>query len=155
VKVSQASAYALHALMYMVRHMTQLPATSGAIAKAEGIPASYLAKVLQQLARAGFVRSVRGRHCGYVFARSPEEFSLLELFETLEGRPLFSDCPLRHCACGGTRQNCRIFAQWSIATEKIRELLAQTSVVAAAWNHPEHCFDEIPDLDMKEDLRRA
>ena len=32
MKVSQASAYALHALMYMVRHVTQLPATGKAIA---------------------------------------------------------------------------------------------------------------------------
>lgn len=155
MKVSQASAYALHALMYMVRHITQLPVTSGVIAKAEGMPAGYLAKVLQQLARAGFVRSVRGRQRGYVFARNPEEVSLLELFETLEGRPLFSDCPLRHCACGGTSQNCRIFAQWSSATEKIRELLAQTSVVSATWNHPEHRFDEMPDFEVKENLRRA
>ncbi len=155
MKVSQASAYALHALMYMVRHMTQLPATSRAIATAEGMPAGYLAKVLQQLARAGFVRSVRGRHRGYVFARSPEEISLLELFETLEGRPLFADCPLRHCACGGTTENCSIFAQWSSATEKIREMLAQTSVVSAAWNHPEHRFDEMPDFDIEENLRRA
>lgn len=155
MKVSQASAYALHALMYMVRHMTQLPVTSGAIAEAEGMPAGYLAKVLQQLARAGFVRSVRGRHRGYVFARSPEEISLLELLETLEGRPLFGDCPLRHFACGGTSQNCRILAQWNSATEKIRELLAQTSVVAAAWNHPEHRFDEVPEFDLKENLRRA
>ena len=155
MKVSQASAYALHALMYMVRHMTQLPVTSGVIAQAEGMPAGYLAKVLQQLARAGFVRSVRGRNRGYVFARSPEKLSLLELFETLEGQALFVDCPLRHCACGGTNENCRIFAQWSSATSKIRELLEQTSVVAAAWNHPEHRFDELPDLVVKENLRRA
>jgi Rrf2 family protein len=155
VKVSQASAYALHALMYMVRHMTQLPVTSGAIARAEGMPAGYLAKVMQQLARAGFVRSVRGRQRGYVFARSPEEVSLLELFETLEGRRLFGDCPLRHCACGGTSENCRIYAQWNSATQKIRELLAEASVVSAAWNHPEHRFDELPDFDMEENLRRA
>lgn len=150
MKVSQASAYALHALMYMVRHMTQLPVTSGVIARAEGMPAGYLAKVMQQLARAGFVRSVRGRHRGYVFARSPEEVTLLELFERLEGHSLFEECPLKYCDCRGTIENCRILAVWASATSKIRKLLAETTVVSAAWNHPEHRFDKLPDLQVKE-----
>ena len=155
MKVSQASAYALHAMMYMVRHLTQLPVTSGAIAEAEGMPPGYLAKVMQQLTRAGFVRSVRGRHRGYVFLKSPEQISLLELFETLEGRSLFGDCPLRHCACGATKQNCRILAQWTSCTEKIRNVLAETSVATAAWNHPEHRFDELPDFGVEENRQRA
>ncbi len=146
MKISQASAYALHALMYMVRHMTQLPATGKAIAKAEGIPAGYLAKVLQQLVKGGFLRSVKGRERGYVFARPPEEMSLLEVFEAVEGKPLFDDCPLRHCACGGTNETCRIFHQWMIATRKFRILLDETTITAAAWNHPEHRFDALPCL---------
>ena len=43
MKVSKTAAYSLHALMYMVRHITQLPATTNTIAKAEGIPPGYLA----------------------------------------------------------------------------------------------------------------
>ncbi len=54
MKVSKASAYGLHALMYMVRHLTQLPATVETMAQAEGIPTGYLGRILQQLARAGW-----------------------------------------------------------------------------------------------------
>lgn len=155
MKINQASAYALHALMYMVRHMTQLPATSSMIAKAEGIPAGYLAKVMQQVAKAGFIRSVKGRSRGYVFAKRPDEISLLGLFEALEGRPLFTDCPLRHCACGGTSRNCRIFAQWVGATRHFRELLDETTVASAAWNHPEHRFNVPPESMETEDAKRS
>ncbi len=144
MKVSQATAYALHAMMYMVRHITQLPATTGTIAKAEGIPAGYLAKIFRRLVKARFVRSVRGRKRGYVFARKPEEISLLELFEVVEGGPLFEDCLLRHCDCGGTTENCCIYAQWISATRKINKLLEETSVANAAWNHPEHRFQSLP-----------
>lgn len=146
MKVNQASAYALHALMYMVRHMTQLPVTCKVIAKAEGIPAGYLSKVLQQLARAGFVRSVKGQERGYIFARPPEEISLLQLFESLEGEPMFDDCPLKHCACGGTQENCRIFSRWVTATRQFKELLQETTVATAAWNHPEHRFHVLPSV---------
>ncbi|MHC4335521.1 MAG: RrF2 family transcriptional regulator [Planctomycetota bacterium] len=112
MKIAQAGAYALHALMYMVRHSTELPVTTGTIAKAEGIPPGYLAKIFQRLVKAGIVRSVRGRKRGYVFARPPEEIGLLELFEVIEG---------------------------------INELLAGTSLVVAAWNHPEHRFQSLPE----------
>lgn len=141
MKISQASAYAMHALMYMVRHVTQLPVTSTTVAKAEGIPAGYLSKVLQQLVKAGFIRSVRGHERGYVFARPPEEINLLQLVEAIEGQPLFDDCPLKHCACGGTTQNCRIFSHWVSATRELKELLTETTIASAAWNHPEHRFD--------------
>ena len=72
------------------------------------------------------------------------------LFERLEGRSLFEECPLKYCDCGGTVQNCRILAVWASATETIKELLSETTVVSAAWNHPEHRFDELPDLEVKE-----
>ena len=146
MKISQSSAYALHALMYMTRHMTQLPVTSKAIAKAEGIPSGYLAKILQQLAKAGFIRSAKGRDRGYTFAKPPEEISLLDLFDALEEEPLFGDCPLRHCACGGTSQNCHIFAQWTAATRRFRDLLEETTIATAAWHHPEHRFHRRPSL---------
>jgi Rrf2 family protein len=150
MKISQTSAYALHALMHMARHVTQLPIASRSIARAEGIPAGYLAKVLQQLARAGYIRAVRGRERGYVFARPPEEISLLELFETLEGEPLFDDCPLRHCACNGTSENCHIFAQWLAATRRMKDLLGATTIASVAWHHPEHRFENLPNPIIRE-----
>jgi len=144
MKVSKASAYGLHALMYMVRHVTQLPATAETVAKAEGIPAQYLAKILQGLTRAGFIKLGQGRKNGYVFARPPEEVTLLQVLETLEGQSLFGDCPLRHCECGGTPENCCLFAQWVSVSRNIKKLFEETSIVTAAWNHPEHRFGVPP-----------
>jgi len=145
MKVRKSAAYALHTLMYMVRHSTQLPVTTAMIAKAEGIPSNYLAKIFQQLVKARFVKAVKSKNRGYVFARPPEEISLLELFEAVEGSPLFDDCFLRHCECGGTKENCRIFSVWVNATKRVKEILEETTVAAAAWSHPEHRFLSLPE----------
>lgn len=145
MKVTRSAAYALHALMYMVRHSTQLPATTETIAKAEGVPSGYLAKIFQRLVKGGFVRAVRGKNRGYVFARPPEEIGLLELFEAIEGSPLFDDCLLKHCECAGTPENCHIFSIWFNTTRRIKELLEETTVADAAWNHPEHRFLSLPE----------
>lgn len=119
--VSKASAYGLHALMYMVRHVTQLPATVEAIAQTEGLPARDLSKVLQRLAQAGFVALVHGRENGYVFARPPEEIAPKELWEALEGERRLDDCP-----------------------RKVRALFEEASIVAAAWNDLERRFGVLP-----------
>ncbi|UCE50322.1 MAG: Rrf2 family transcriptional regulator [Phycisphaerales bacterium] len=145
MKVTKSAGYALHAMMYMVRHSTQLPVTAETVAKAEGIPSDYLAKIFQQLAKARFVKAIRGRKRGYVFARPPEQITLLELFETIDGGPLFDDCFLRHCDCGGSPENCRIFSIWKDATRQIKKELEDTTVASATWAHPEHRFMSLPD----------
>ena len=144
MKVKKSSAYALHALMYMVRHSTQLPATTATIAKAEGIPSEYLAKIFQQLVKASFVKAVAGRKKGYIFSRPPEEISLLELFETIEGCRLFDECFLKQCDGSGTTENGSISEIWYNATRQINNLLKETSVASAAWKHPQHRFLSLP-----------
>jgi Rrf2 family protein len=140
MRVTRSAAYALHALMYMVRHATQLPVAAAVVAKAEGVPSGYLAKIFRQLVKAGFVKAVSGKKKGYVFAKPPEQITVLELLESIEGRPLFDDCLLRHCECGGTLENCRVFSTWVDATRELKKLLEETSVATAAWSHPEHRF---------------
>ena len=137
---SKASAYGLHALMYMVRHVTQLPAAAETITKTEGIPAEDLSAVLRQLTHAGFVQPVQGHENGYVFAKPPQEITLLALFETLEGQLPLDDCPLRHGGCGAAPGNCCVFAQERTASNRIRDLFERTNIVTAAWNHLEYRF---------------
>jgi Rrf2 family protein len=145
MKIKKSSAYALHALMYMVRHSTQLPATTDTIAKAEGIPHNYLVKIFQRLVKARFIKAVKNKNRGYVFVKPPENISLLELFEAVEGSPLFDDCVLRHCECGGTQENCRFFSVWINATKQVKEFLEKATVATTAWNHPEHRFLSLPE----------
>ena len=145
MKIKKSAAYALHALMYMVRHKTQLPVTTRTIAKAEGIPADYLAKVFQKLKKASFVKSVKGNQKGYVFGKSPEEITLLELIEAIEGGSLFNECFMKHCICGGTKSNCRIYSIWIDSTRHVVKVLEETTVESAAWSHPEHRFNHLPE----------
>ena len=106
----------------------------------------HIDEIFQQLVKSRFVRAVRVGDRGYVFARPPDEIRLLELFEAVEGAPLFDDCFLKHCECGGTRENCRILSLWAGATRQIMELHEETTVAAAAWNHPRHRFLSLLEL---------
>lgn len=49
------------------------------------LPAAYLNKKLQALARAGIVSSTSGPHGGFLLARSPAEVTLLDVVVAIEG----------------------------------------------------------------------
>lgn len=144
MKLSKGTAHALHALMHMVRHITQLPLSLAAIAKAEGIPPGQLARVFVKLEAAALVKKVKKRPRGYEFAVDPHLITLLDVFEAIEGKPLFDECLLHHCPCKGNAENCLIYAQWLEAAQKMKQVFAQTSLANAAWTHPEHRFESPP-----------
>jgi Rrf2 family protein len=56
-----------------------------ALALACGEPAPYLGKVLQKLARAGLLRSKRGRTGGFVLGRPASEITLADVVLAVEG----------------------------------------------------------------------
>ncbi len=151
MKFSKGTAYALHALIYMTRHITQLPLPTNAIAKAEGIPAGYLAKIFQKLTKANIVRATTHQGRGYTFVHPPEQITLLDTFESHEEKPLFGDCLLHYGPCDGTPENCNIYAQWSEATQKMTKTFSETTLATTAWNHPEHRFDSHPEKPAKSD----
>ncbi|MGB9839194.1 RrF2 family transcriptional regulator [Thermovenabulum sp.] len=55
---------------------------------------AHLAKVMQRLSKSGLLRSVRGPKGGFILAKKPEEISLYEIYEAVEGPIKESDCPL-------------------------------------------------------------
>ena len=56
------------------------------VAEARGIPLHVLEQLFSALRRAGILQSQRGVKGGYSFARAPEEVSILEVVETVDGR---------------------------------------------------------------------
>lgn len=138
MKLKRANSYALHALMYMVRHATQLPMTLQTISKAEGIPYRQLVSLFQMLSDAGIVVNATSQQGGYVFKRPPSEVTLLEVVELVEGHPLFVECFLNHADCAGTAESCLIYASWRQATQSISKILSEITIDKAAWGHPEH-----------------
>ncbi|HZJ26892.1 MAG TPA: Rrf2 family transcriptional regulator [Acidimicrobiia bacterium] len=55
------------------------------LAEYHGVPAAYLAKHLQALARAGILASVPGPTGGYGPARPPSDVTLLDVVEAIDG----------------------------------------------------------------------
>ena len=85
MRISRSIGYALVAAGYVAMHCEEKAVLSSTIAKEYGIPLEYLLKILQQLTKAGVLRSKRGPRGGFTLAKPVEEINLLEIIESVDG----------------------------------------------------------------------
>ena len=84
LRLTRASVYAVHALVFMAGRRQTRSIPSHHIARARGIPEKFLLKLLKNLAQSGVLRSVRGPGGGYRLARTPVDISLLEILQAMD-----------------------------------------------------------------------
>ena len=92
MKLTCASSYALHAVVYMAQQKNDRPVASHKIAQERGIHARFLLKVLKPLVSARVLTSVKGPNGGYKLARPATDISVLEIVEAVDG-PIRGQAP--------------------------------------------------------------
>ena len=92
------------------------------IAREMQIPKSFLAKILQKLTRASLVKSFRGVKGGFQLARLPEEISLLDVVEAVEGELSMNVCALDQTLCGRSKA-CPVHPAWVEIRKDFRKIL--------------------------------
>ena len=89
--------FALRTLMYLAT--TGERATAAQVAQLYGVSANHMAKVVNQLSRLGYVRSIRGIGGGIELAKQPEEIGLGEVIEAFEGNMHLLECVATENVC--------------------------------------------------------
>ncbi len=85
MRVSTRSDYGLRALIELAGHHGEGPLQSSEIALRRHIPEQYLDQLLTTLRKAGYIRSLRGPSGGHELVRDPQEITVREVIESLEG----------------------------------------------------------------------
>jgi Rrf2 family nitric oxide-sensitive transcriptional repressor len=89
--LSQHTDYGLRLLIVLARNPGELVALPD-FAESQGISYHHVAKVAQDLRRAGFIESRRGRSGGVELARAPQDVTVGEAVRTLESGLQLADC---------------------------------------------------------------
>jgi Rrf2 family protein len=92
MKLTRASSYALHAVAFMANQKHERPVASHHIAHARGMPERFLLKVLKPLVSARVLLSIKGPNGGYRLAKAPNEITMLEILEAVDG-PIRGQAP--------------------------------------------------------------
>ena len=130
LKMSEATALALHTVVIIGKQEAQISAAP----MAEQLCASeaHIFKVLQQLVRAGLLRSKRGPHGGYVLARPADEITLMDVYEVFEGPMRKDGCLFGQSAC--SRLDCILGDLVEDVRTKVMNHFASTTLEQAGNN---------------------
>ena len=91
-QMSKKVDYGLRAMVRLGQNPPGLTMNFRDIAACEGIPDSYLAKILRCLVVAELVKSIRGAGGGYRLAKPPGQISILAIMEAIDGPIALNDC---------------------------------------------------------------
>ncbi len=81
------------------------------IAKKQDMPKSFVAKILQKLAKAKIVSSTRGVNGGFALRKTPSEITLLHVIEAVQGPIFINSCMVDNKRCS-RRSLCSVHPVW-------------------------------------------
>ncbi|HZZ27619.1 MAG TPA: Rrf2 family transcriptional regulator [Pirellulales bacterium] len=93
MKLSRTVGYALQATLQLAEAKSGTPIPCSQLAAQGKMPERFLLQILRNLVTHGILHSTRGVDGGYTLKRKPEEISLLDLIEAIDG-PVFAHAPL-------------------------------------------------------------
>lgn len=129
--ITQATEYAVRCALYLASQEPDRVVPRHEIANAMNIPAAFLAKITQRLARAGIVRIVQGARGGCQLLVPPQRLTLLAVVEAAEGEVGLNKCVLDPGVCSRSGF-CPVHTAWAEARRLLRESLGAVTFAALA-----------------------
>jgi Rrf2 family protein len=140
--ISTGVEYALHCMLILASAPEGAAEPSAKdLAELQGIPAEYVAKLFTKLNKAGLVRATEGVRGGFALALAPQDISVLDVVDAIDGQKALFDCR-------EIRQRCVLFEDsppnWTItppcsihavmmsAEQRMREALEQHTLADLA-----------------------
>lgn len=122
MRLGRKGEYAVRAIFYMCLKPFGSVISKREISANMDIPEKFLAKIAEDLKRAGIIEIVQGSKGGFRLIRKPEEISLLMVVEAISGRIFLNDCILRPEGCNRS-DFCTVNKVWRKAVEQLRDVL--------------------------------
>jgi len=126
MQITRQADYALRAMLYLARLEPNQRAATSQIAEEQEIPPSFLAKIISQLSIAGLIHTSRGARGGVSLARKPEDVSLLDVVEAIDGPIALNECTQDPGICS-FGESCPIHEIWCEAREDLVRKLSEST----------------------------
>lgn len=144
MRLTRAGEYAIRCVLYLAMHSERTLIGRKEIAEAMDVPAQFLGKVAQQLARAGIISIRQGSQGGYELVRRSEDITLLNVIEAIDGEIFLNDCISRPESCD--RQTiCSVHHVWENARRQLRSTLGATTLAELAAIEKRTCLGRSPE----------
>ena len=123
--------YAIRALTYLAGKRSEGSISVVEIAQHEDISSHHLSKVMKTLARAKYVKALRGPGGGYQILVDPKEVTLWDVMSCLSACEGFSECAIGWAECSD-EDPCPLHTRWQAARDRIEEYLRSCTIAELA-----------------------
>ncbi len=127
MRISTKGRYGLRILIDLANHDSEKPRLIRDIAQAQQISEKYISRLVIDLRRAGMIRSIRGVNGGFHLAKDPQEITLLEVLEVMEGPISVVECVHATHKCG-RHSRCGARTIWQRLNDNIRGMMAEITL---------------------------
>jgi Rrf2 family protein len=127
MQITRQADYAVRAVLYLAQIGSERRAATSQIAQEQNIPPSFLAKIVSQLSVAGLLQTSRGARGGVSLAREPEQISILEVVEAIDGPILLNECVAVNGSDCNFGDDCPMRPVWCDAQLELVNRLKNTS----------------------------
>ena len=124
MEITRETDYAIRCVLYLSKKEGTIVMVDE-ISQAMSIPKSFLAKILQKLTKAVVVKSFRGVKGGFRLAKKPEQVSLLDIIEAIEGTTAMNRCALDSSVCTFSN-TCTVHPVWVNLRNMVEDTLRKT-----------------------------
>lgn len=125
MQITRQADYAVRAVLFLARLGPNQRAATSQVAREQRIPPSFLAKIISQLSISGLLHTSRGARGGVSLARPPEEISLLDVVEAIDGPIQLNECvgEIGNCAF---EEDCPLNPIWAETQDTLIKRLKET-----------------------------
>ena len=131
MQLSMAAELAVRGSAVLAARHGNGPVSLKEICRSRNLARDYLTKIFVSLSRAGIVRAVRGKGGGFVLARRPDQISVLEVIEAVEGPLALNLCQHDPPQCDEV--DCPLRPVWQELQEVVRSKLSGVTLDLIAW----------------------
>lgn len=92
MKLSTKGRYGVKAMVDLAMHYGDTPVSIKTISQRQNISEYYLEQLFSPLRKANLIKSIRGAQGGYVLNRAPEDITVADVMNVLEGPVEIAEC---------------------------------------------------------------
>ncbi len=126
MRLSKTSEYALRILSFMINSDMQVFSAKYLI-DSLNVPDKYLRRLMTDLSKSGFIKSMKGRDGGYIFAKNANTIYISQVIDVVEGMDKYEGCIMGFNDCSDDNP-CSLHENYAPIKEQLINFLSNTTI---------------------------